>query len=52
VSGPLTALFSALSAEDVEAIERESLSRAHHYERDGGVVFPAAILGARAMRPG
>lgn len=52
VSGPLAAMIQALPAEDAEAIERQSLAAAHRYERDGGVVFPAKILGARAVQPG
>ena len=52
VGGPLAALFGALAPEDAEAIERESLARAREYERGSGVVFPAKVLGARAMRPG
>ncbi len=51
VSGPLAALLDSLSKEDLEAVQQRALAAAEEYVgRDGAVVFPAAIVGARAAR--
>jgi ubiquinone/menaquinone biosynthesis C-methylase UbiE len=51
ISGPLAALLDALPAEDAAAIKAAALSAAERYVRPSGeIVFPAAVLGAKARR--
>lgn len=52
VGGPLAALLGAMPAAEVEAAREKALAAADGHARDGGVVFPARIVAARAMRPG
>jgi SAM-dependent methyltransferase len=51
VGGPLAALLAALSAEEVETIKMAALDSGRPYLRDGGVAFPARVVGAQARRP-
>jgi ubiquinone/menaquinone biosynthesis C-methylase UbiE len=51
VSGPLAAVLENLSESDQGAIRDSAISAAKRYlEPDGGLVFPAAVVGARARR--
>lgn len=52
VSGPLAAVLSSLPEGDLDAIQGRALADADQYAGgDGAVVFPAAIVGARGVRP-
>jgi SAM-dependent methyltransferase len=51
VGGPLAAVLAALSTEEVGAIEAAALDAGRRYLREEGAVFPARVLGARALRP-
>jgi SAM-dependent methyltransferase len=52
VGGPLAALLGAMPTDEVEAAKQKALAAAESHAREGGVVFPAKIVVARAMRPG
>jgi SAM-dependent methyltransferase len=52
VGGPLAALLGAMPAADAEAAKEKSLAATEGYASEGGIVFPAKVVGARAMRPG
>ena len=53
VSGPLAAMLKAMPAEDREAIRAKALAGGEKFVRaDGRAVFPAAVLGATARKPG
>ena len=52
VGGPLAALLGAMAPEDVEAAKQRAFAAAEGFSGDDGVVFPAKIAAARAMRPG
>jgi SAM-dependent methyltransferase len=52
VGGPLAALLDAMPDADADGVRQTALAAAEGYARDGGVVFPAKIVAARAMRPG
>ena len=52
VSGPLATALDAVSEADRATIRGRALAGAGAYERDdGSVVFPAAVIGAKATRP-
>ncbi|HMJ73119.1 MAG TPA: class I SAM-dependent methyltransferase [Solirubrobacterales bacterium] len=52
VSGPLTALLAALPDADLKAIRTAAVSGAQDFMADdGSVVFPAAVVGAKARKP-
>ncbi len=52
VSGPLAALLAALPDADLEAIRAAAVSGAQDFVADdGSVVFPAAVIGAKARKP-
>lgn len=52
VGGPLAALLGAMTAADVEAAKARAMAAAEDHAHEDGVVFPAKIVAARAMRPG
>lgn len=52
VSGPLAAMLKALPEEDREAIRAKAISGGEKFVIGGRAVFPAAVVGATARKPG
>lgn len=52
ISGPLSVVLGSLPEADVAAIRKQAQADAAEYvDKAGAVVFPAQVVGARAVRP-
>jgi SAM-dependent methyltransferase len=52
VGGPLKAVLDSLPEADLSAIRDAALASGEQFADDGGAVFPAVVVGARARKPG